>query len=388
MTVVYVILSAYAGLLAVYMFAIVVGAWLYRPEGEAPAILPRIAVIMPAHNEEGGIAKAVSSVLDTDYPSNRLSVFVLADNCTDRTAEIAESSGATVWVRTDDLNRGKGQALDWALRTQAGVLEAFDLITFIDADMNTDRAFFSNAARYFTQKDVQVVQGRYTMSADDPSWLRAMAFASFAYVNHIRPAGRCFWGGTAGLKGGGMVFRRDLILRLGWPAHSITEDVELGARLLREGVAVIYAPNAVVTSTVPVSRKAVRVQQTRWEGGRLQLFRDHFGSLFRQAWASRSFASLDALFDATVPPLSLLILLCGVGAVVALAQDASIAFFACCFVAFALAVLSGLIQLRASPAIWVRLALAPGFFLWKLSIMWSVGLSRTASSWTRTPRNK
>lgn len=388
MTAVYVILSAYAGLLAVYMFAIVVGAWLYRPEGEAPAILPRIAVIMPAHNEEGGIAKAVSSVLDTDYPSDRLGVFVLADNCTDRTAEIAGSSGATVWVRTDDLNRGKGQALDWALRTHAGVLEAFDLITFIDADMNTDRAFFSNAARYFTRKDVQVVQGRYTMSADEPSWLRAMAFASFAYVNHIRPAGRCFWGGTAGLKGGGMVFRRDLILRVAWPTHSITEDVEFGAWLLAENISVTYAPDAVVTSTVPVSRDAVRVQQTRWESGRVQVLQAQLAPLGRQGWSLRSIAAVEALFDATVPPLSIVIVLCLAGAAFALAQDRSIVIFACCVVAFGLAVLSGLMQLRASPSIWMRLALAPGFLLWKLTVVWYAILRRKTSGWVRTPRNR
>src|SRR5580704_10408909 len=66
----------------------------------------RFDVVVPAHDEEGEIGLTVESLLDIDYPRELFRVLVIADNCTDRTAERARAAGAQVLARTEPNQRG------------------------------------------------------------------------------------------------------------------------------------------------------------------------------------------------------------------------------------------------------------------------------------------
>ena len=91
---------------------------------------PHIAVLMPAHNESAGIARPLNAIRMQLQPGDR--VLVVADNCTDDTAEIALANGAEVIVRNDAERRGKGYALEFGVRH----LEAQppEVVIVIDAD--------------------------------------------------------------------------------------------------------------------------------------------------------------------------------------------------------------------------------------------------------------
>src|SRR2546430_6026638 len=111
-----------------------------RPASRAPHL--RFAIVVPAHNEEAGIAATVANLLSVDYPRDAFSVVVVADNCTDGTAARAEAAGARVLVRHDDERRGKGYALLHAFdllcqprsRDGADVSAEVDAVVVVDAD--------------------------------------------------------------------------------------------------------------------------------------------------------------------------------------------------------------------------------------------------------------
>ncbi|NMW21768.1 MAG: glycosyltransferase, partial [Chlorobiaceae bacterium] len=96
-----------------YLLMCTIAAYLFKKEVTNDKRLLNIGVLIPAHNEEEGIVHTIEGVLACDYPTNKLKIFIIADNCTDSTAEKARNAGALVFERFDNINRGKGQALDW-----------------------------------------------------------------------------------------------------------------------------------------------------------------------------------------------------------------------------------------------------------------------------------
>lgn len=381
-------LALCVGVFSTYMLMIVVGAWLRRLKPHSSDNPLSFVVIIPAHNEEQGIGQTVTQLRRVEYPPEKVRIIVIADNCTDATAERAEQAGAIVMRRSDSVNRGKGQALDWILREHKQLIGSADLVAFIDADMNVDAGFFAAMAAAFSEPDVRVAQGRYIVANPARSALSAIGFTSFCYVNHVRPAGRCFWGGTADLKGSGMVFRTEFLLPRGWGAHSIAEDVQLGKELMLEGIRVMYVPAALVTSDIPATLSQVAVQQSRWEGGKRAVFSNLVPTVIRAFCRRPSKLLLDGLLDLSVPSLSIVVLLCVVGFVLSWwLGSVSVWVFLASILTFSLAVLTGLVQNRASFSVYGRLLAIPGFFFWKLLLLARVAWNSAPTEWRRTPRD-
>src|SRR5882762_5953063 len=80
------------------------------PVGEQ---LTRFAIVIPAHNEELFLPRLLASARNQDYPSERFDTIVVADNCTDSTADVARDHGDSVLERFDEEKRGKGYAIKW-----------------------------------------------------------------------------------------------------------------------------------------------------------------------------------------------------------------------------------------------------------------------------------
>src|SRR6187200_3073243 len=113
-------LTAYAAFWAIYvvvppLLATIRGGRAAGPAVTGPASeLPSIAVLVPAHDMEAVLARCVSALRACRYPRHRCDVFVIADHCTDATADVAERSGAWA-LRRDDGAPGKTYALAWAI---------------------------------------------------------------------------------------------------------------------------------------------------------------------------------------------------------------------------------------------------------------------------------
>ncbi len=384
----YLVSVGLCGLFTLYLLLLTGAAFGFSKKvGLRPEPPPRIAVVIPAHNEEAGIAATVASVRRCRYPTSAFEVIVIADNCTDRTAAVAQAAGATVYVRTEPTRRGKGQALDWFLRQWGEASEAYAITALIDADTIVAPDFLWEIAASLSHADVQVVQGFYGVANPEENWRTALTTAALCVFHHLRPAGRNRLGGSAGLKGNGMAFRTALLRQYGWPAQSIVEDLEFSLQLLRDHILVHYNPDAAVYGEMARTRHQAEVQRRRWEGGRWQMVRTYAPLLLRQWWQERRLALLDGFLDLATPPLALLVAATAGLWLVGLLCYPGYAFLpGWCLLGLAVYVMAGLWLRKAPLRVWLSLAAAPFFILWKLPIHLASLLRRQATVWQRTPR--
>jgi 1,2-diacylglycerol 3-beta-glucosyltransferase len=379
----------YIAVVTAYLAVLTAASYRFKKPGggRAPVVPPRIAVVIPAHNEASQIAATVRSVREADFPAEGLGVFVIADNCHDDTAAIARREGAEAFERSDPIHRGKGQALDWFFRRCTDAYGAYEVVAIVDADTLVDHAFFQHVAAAFTDPAILVVQGYYGVSNPRDSWRTALSSAALNVFHHLRPAGRNRIGGTAGLKGNGMAFRAGILKTFGWPAFSVVEDIEYSIRLLHEGVLVHYHPDAAVYGEMAADRRQAGSQRQRWEGGRWRLFRTHAPGLLK-AWITwRQIRFLDAFFDLFTPPLALLVIWQVLLLVLSLGAHSGAAPVLLGGLATTAAyVVSGLVLKRAPLFVWVCLLVSPVFILWKIPIYLKILRGQDADRWHRTLR--
>ena len=217
------------------------------------------AVLIPAHDEEPSIAATVASVLLSDYPKEKIHVLVVADNCTDRTADVAWAAGAVCFERDNLEERGKGFALAFgiplALRTGAAA------VVILDADAVLD----SQALRTFdtalqTSPAVQAAVVSRNPTAGPTTLVTAVGTA----IDNAVDAGRTRLGRPVTLRGNGMGFARELLERHPWTEFGLTEDAEYTVRLHAVGIRVAFRPDAIVRSEAPASVDALTTQRRRW----------------------------------------------------------------------------------------------------------------------------
>lgn len=347
----------------------------------------RFALLVPAHDEAAVIGGVLESIAAVDYPAELYSVIVIADNCVDKTAALARAAGATVYERFDDTQRAKGYALRWMIEQLLDSGAPIDAFVVVDADSRLTPNFLRRMdATLAAGADVAQAQYRVLNSAD--GWTAGLRAVAFALFNHLRPLGRAYFGWSAGLKGNGMCFRREVFTRLGWESYSLAEDAEYHLRLIEAGIHVVYVPDAIVFAEMPTTLRQARSQQDRWEQGRLELARGHFGALLRGFARDRDFARLDAAMEVLLPPLSLvagLNVLCVVLAVL-LGWSVTLVLAVVLIMALVLHVVVGASLAQLSWRIYLSLLAAPFYILWKCWVYVLALVSRGNKLWVRTQR--
>jgi cellulose synthase/poly-beta-1,6-N-acetylglucosamine synthase-like glycosyltransferase len=265
---------------------------------------PRLAVIVPAHDESGVIRQTLHSVLAQLGPGDRL--VVVADNCSDDTARIAAASGAEVAERHDEARRGKGYALDFGVRHLQD--EPPEVVLVVDADCEVTAGAIDLIARLSASTD-RPVQALYLMST--PRLAGTMAqIAEFAWVvkNLVRPLGFLRLGLPCQLMGTGMAFPWTAIRSAELASGHIVEDMKLGLELARAGKAPLFCPEALVRSCFPSSEDGRRSQRTRWEHGHLGMILGEGPRLLWEGLRGKGSGLLALALDMVVPPLALLAL--------------------------------------------------------------------------------
>lgn len=346
----------------------------------------RFVILVPAYNEEQSLPQTLASIRSLDYPAGLVRVHVVADNCSDRTAETARASGATVHERFDKERRGKGYALDWVLRRLEERTEAYDACVVVDADSVLSANFLRIMdLRLF--RGERVIQGYYAVRNPERSWSTALRAVALALRHYLRPLGRMGLGGSAGMMGNGMAIAKMVACQHSW-GGSLTEDVAYHAALVLAGECVTFAPDAVVYGDMPESLKTARSQNERWEAGRWEVMRRYGVSLVCEAFRRRSFVTLETAVDLLLPPLSVV-----AGAAVACLLGAVIAgtpflngWALVIVTAIAVHVLCGLILARAPMTLYRALAFAPLLVLWKLALWARLVFGRRPETWVRTTR--
>src|SRR4051812_21928904 len=383
--------SLVAGL-GLYQLTLAVAAFGYRPLRRTDAPSKRLAVLVPAYDEAAVIERCVRSLVEQTYPRDLYDVTVIADNCTDETAELAGRAGATVLERDEPDARGKGQALRWAIDRVLERTPPPDAVVIVDADSVVRPDFLAVLAGPL-EVGAAAAQGESRL-VDDGSPAAAFRAGAFLLVNRVRPAGRAVLGLGCNLQGNGMLVSAGVLRAHPWNAFSATEDLEYSVNLLLAGVRTRFAGGAIAESPAAPNREAGAQQQLRWEGGKLHVARTQLPRLLGAAARRRDPALLEAAVDLAVPPLGLFAALAAAGTAasgIAVAFGAlpawSITPWAVALVAVPLYVLVGYRAANAPRSAYRSLVHAPLFVLRKVA-----GAHRLRSfrpdSWVRTERKR
>ncbi|MFA5161345.1 MAG: glycosyltransferase family 2 protein [Elusimicrobiales bacterium] len=242
--------------------------------------LNRFAVVLPAYNEEEVIGHAVESLFKLDYPRELFDVWVVADHCTDRTAEIAKSRGANVFLNDGDSPRGKARAL---LALDRSLLETgkYDAFCYFDADSLAHPGFLRAMSDHLNAGH-QAMQGMERSKNPDFNFLSRICHVGKVMQIYYGQLPKYRLGLSATLHGKGMCFSADIVRRFPWDPRALTEDIELQARLIRHGVPIYYAPQAVVFDESPVTMRQMVLRSLRWTKGALYAANKHIWGTFRR----------------------------------------------------------------------------------------------------------
>jgi cellulose synthase/poly-beta-1,6-N-acetylglucosamine synthase-like glycosyltransferase len=224
------------------------------------AACPSFAILIPAHDEQLTLPHTLASLRELDYPAEQVCVYVVADNCTDSTQAIAESAGAVCLPRTDPLNRGKGHAIAFGLKTVLPHLP--DLVLVIDADCRLNPTALHALAGSFAEGAEAVQCAVRSRNADDGA--AGFVAAVGAAIEDGRARGFDRLGLPVRLRGTGMAFRRKVLTRVPWLAFGLAEDAQYARQLRRAGVRVRYCGKAVLSCESPSSVGDLCRQRRRW----------------------------------------------------------------------------------------------------------------------------
>ncbi len=375
---------------AAYLFALSVVAALPAAEREEAVSWLRFDIVVPAHDEEAGIAATVGSLRALDYPADRYRILVIADNCTDATARVAAHAGALVIERQDASRRGKGYALALAF-AQVERDDVADAAVVIDADSLVSPDFLLVFARRFAAGE-GALQAAYGVRSPGSSWRSRLMVIALALFHGVRSLGRERLGLSAGLRGNGMGFSREVLRRVPAQAFSIVEDVEYGITLAKAGYRVGYVHEAQVLGDMAPPGPAAASQRLRWERGRAALARAEGPGLLLEGIARRDPMRIDLAMDLLVPPLSALSLTAALGAVAATTWHLVYGGSAAVAVPWLLAcgcltvyVLRGLALSGVGLAGSLALLWAPVYIVWKVGLRLRAKGPR-AGEWIRTVR--
>ncbi|MFT0520089.1 glycosyltransferase family 2 protein [Pseudomonas faucium] len=275
-----------------------------QAQASAAGPRPRVAVLMPAHNEASGIVATVQGIHRQLLEGDRL--LVVADNCDDQTAALARGAGAEVVERQHGQLRGKGYALDCGVRHLAAAPP--DVVVVIDADCQVS----PGSIEHLAQRCIAAagpVQGLDLMCAPPGAGLKIL-IAEFAWrvKNLVRPLGWARAGLPCQLMGTGMAIGWQDIAAANLATGHLVEDLKLGLDFCRAGKPPLFCPQARVTSLFPTSQEGLSGQRTRWEHGHLGVLLADGPKLVASALAKGNWPLLAMSLDLMVPPLALLTL--------------------------------------------------------------------------------
>ena len=353
------------------------------PPAPDAAAAPRLAVVIPAHNDAAGLPETVRSLLGCHHPLPPEDLHVVADNCTDDTAAVARSFGCSVLERRDEVRRGKGYALHYAFEHLLA-RDDYDAFIVVDADTSVEQNFL-DAFRALFAGGARAGQAAYRVKNAQANLRTRLMNIAFLAFNYLRPLARERLGLSVGILGNGFALHRDTLARVPYDSFSIVEDLEYHPRLIRAGVRVRFLPHTAVWSDMPETGREAATQRERWEGGRFRMIREQVPGLLRDALFGPQPRLLEPALELLLLPLTYHVLL-----LVALLFVAGGWLPAYAGAALGLVVVHVLAAMWLGGAgwrDWQALLSAPFYMLWKLmNFSRILRAARRGVAWKRTSR--
>lgn len=267
----------------------------------------RFAVVISARNESGVIGNLIQSIRAQKYPSELVDVFVVADNCTDNTAQVARDAGAIVYERFNREQVGKGYALDWMFKIieEKHADKNYEGYIIFDADNVLDENYIEEMNKVF-DNGYRIITSYRNSKNYDTNWITAGYSLWFLrearYLNNARMQlhTSCAISGTGFLVSAEVIREND-----GWIHHLLTEDIEFTTDSIIHGEKIGYCAKAILYDEQPTTLKQSYTQRLRWAKGFYQVFSNYGGKLFKGILKG-SFSCYDMLM--TIMPAMLLTL--------------------------------------------------------------------------------
>lgn len=383
-----------AFLIFVWFSQVVAGCFALRRKRSSPTMAPsslfhRTTVLIPAHDEGSGILPTLADVQAQLGPHDN--VLVVADNCTDDTAEISATAGVEVVVRADPTRRGKGYALEFGVQHLA--IDPPDVVVILDADCRLGEGALRHLSGHAMQNG-RPAQSLYLMLApENARSSKGVNLFAWRVKNWIRPLGLGLLGLPTQLFGTGMAFPFSLLVDRDLGNSRLAEDTALGIALAMSGHPPYFASEAKVLSHFPVSQAGGEQQRLRWEKGHFDNIVDLVPAALLRSLRDGNLPLAALAIDMAIPPLSLLVLVtvvCEIFAGVVFALGAS-------FTALAISSLSILLLVLGTMLAWTavgrdvlpfrELIRLPLHAIRKLGFYRSISSGKAKSAWIRTDRD-
>jgi cellulose synthase/poly-beta-1,6-N-acetylglucosamine synthase-like glycosyltransferase len=375
-----------------YLLLLAIGAMrsASTPDTHRRSPATRFMIVIPAHNEVRVIRATIDRLRAIDYPSHLFSIHIIADHCSDNTAEAARHAGAFVHERNDGPRSGKAAALSWLFQ-RILKKEECDAVAIFDADTRVDPAFLRVMDWRFAQGD-QVIQGQHIIRNPNQGWYPALTWAMFLVDNRFQNFGRSNLGWSAKNMGDSICFRVDILRELGW-GEGLTEDYHLRFQLLLKSIRIVYEPAAIGYGEAPLTWARGRAQRARWLRGTHDASRQYVKHLLVEGMKRRNLAMLDGALQASFPSYSTLSLL----VLIVLAIHVPIDYFigsifpgsligawVAMVVTLLIYPLVGLALERAPVRAYIAILLGPYFILWRTWLALVSRFGRKQVTWIRT----
>lgn len=250
--------------------------------------LHKYAVLIPARNEEAVIGNLIHSIHKQDYPSDLITIFVVADNCTDNTARVAREKGAICYERFNDAERTKGFALKFLfenIEKDYGT-QSFEGYFIFDSDNLLKEDYISRMNDSFDAGEKIITSYRNTKNFTE-SWIASTYGLHWIRSIRTRHRVRSFFHLATNIQGTGFLFASEIV-KDGWKYTSLTEDRALTADCVVQGYEISYNNDAEFYDEQPVSLKVALRQRLRWSKGHLMAFQESGWGLFKNIFIDRT----------------------------------------------------------------------------------------------------
>ena len=264
-----------------YQFLYVIVSLMKKDKPHQETKAHRFAVLIAARNEETVINHLIDSINTQTYDQGEVTIFVVADNCTDQTAACARKMGAIVYERFDQTKIGKGHAMEFLLNQMEKDYAPFDGYFVFDADNVLDQNYILEMNKTFSDGYDIITSYRNSKNYGD-NWISSGYAIWFLWESEFLNRGRMLLGTSCAVSGTGFFFSRRIIEKYGgWKFFLLTEDIQFTVDNVLSGEKIGYCRQAMLYDEQPVKFQQSFRQRMRWAKGFFQVFHRYGLDLFK-----------------------------------------------------------------------------------------------------------